>query len=217
MARNDYMNEPVEMIALQGWTGLEGKVRRNDRITVTERRARELEGYTRTRSPRMSISGERRPAGEPIRVPARAKRVHPRDGQTKGGPTPDHAKGRAQKAPQRQEDERVERKREQRDHEPDSGGGATASAQARAEELGISLSAVQGSGANGRITKPDVERAHELIQKAPKPTGDQQLDRFVADLQECTLEELREQRALYADEPDARFAQAVDAEIEARG
>lgn len=201
MARNDYMQEPVEMIALQNWSGREGKIRRGQKITVTEARARELEGYGRTRSPRMSIDGTRVEAGQPIVAPARARRVMD-SATTKGGPTADDRKGRPEKeVPEGKEPETTETK-----PAPD----ATASARKSAQELGVDLAEIMGSGAGGRITKPDVEYW------APPNTGDAQLDRFITDLRDCTLDELHEQRELYADEPDMRYVRAVDAEIGAR-
>lgn len=218
MARNDYMQEPVEMRALAAWSGREGKVRRNDRITVPEWRARELEGYTRTSSRKMNIDGTTTEAGQPTMVRARAVRVRHRDEtEDKGGPTPSDRRGHTPK--QRPENDRDETKRRdsEGDHKRDSSGGATAGAQARAQELGVDVEDVEGSGASGRVTKPDVEEHHRRHGPKQPGTGDPQLDRFTADLRECTADQLREQRELYAQANDQRFVEAVDAEIARRG
>lgn len=170
MARNDYMRQPVDMKALSSWTGREGKVRPKQIITVPEWRARELEGYRRTSSRRMGIDGTTTEAGTPYVGPARAVRIA--KGQTKGGPTVDDAHGRHDKPAQ--EDEHG-------DHDQDSGDAgqappdtpgegedaesaasqesvdATDGARELAGTEGVDLAEVHGTGAHGRVTKPDVE------------------------------------------------------------
>lgn len=221
MARNDYLNEPVRMQALASWSGQEGKVKRGQQITVTERRARELEGYQRTQSPRLALDGTRTPAGQPFKGRARAVRIHEADskGESKGGPTVRDKAGRNEKGqPPEQTEEKDRGSEAESNQQQNSSAGASAAAQARAEELGISLERVQGSGAHGRITKPDVEAAAERLkqEQAPPRTGDAQLDRFTADLRECSYAQLYEQRELYESEEDSRYLQAIDAEIKRR-
>lgn len=171
MARNDYMREPVEMRALSSWTGREGKVRRGQIVTVPEWRARELEGYRRTNSRRMGIDGTTTEAGTPYVGRARAVRIG--KGQTKGGPTMDDVDGRHDKTPAEET--------EHGDHDEDSGSAgqdppntpgegedaepaasqesvdATDGARDLAGTEGVDLALVVGTGAAGRVTKPDVE------------------------------------------------------------
>lgn len=220
MPRNDYMHELVWMKARASWTGREGKIKRGQHLQVPEWRARELEGYQRTQGRTMNVDGTTTEPGKATIVPARAVRLYPKEApppSTKGGPTPRDRKGQTDKrAPEGGDD--AQTKRDQRDHqrERQRGSGATASAQTRAEELGLDVEAVPGSGANGRVTKPDVDAHYENLKRQPAGTGDPHLDRFIAELEECDREQLAEQRALYAHESDTRYVQAVDAEIERR-
>ncbi len=205
MARNDYMNAPVEMRALTAWTGREGKVRRGDRITVTEARARELEGHERTQSRRMRVDGTVTEAGQPVKVKARAVRIDT-SMENKGGPTGDDRLGRTTKQPAQAPTEPAE------STETKPAPEATEAAKSHAAAHGVDLASIQGTGSGGKITKPDVDAHLE----APKSTGDPHLDRFIADLKDCDAAQLQETRALYEDESDQRYVRAVDAEIERR-
>jgi pyruvate/2-oxoglutarate dehydrogenase complex dihydrolipoamide acyltransferase (E2) component len=198
------------MRALTTWTGREGKVHRGDRITVTEARARELEGYQQTATRRMGLAGQNFDPEEPVKVKARAVRLHnaPADkGETKGGPRAEDRHGRTEKQPAQAPSGRTESTETKTPPE------ATEAAKAHAVAHGADLSAITGSGAGGKITKPDVDAY--LAQ--PPVTGDTHLDRFTADLRECDAYELQQQRVLYEDEADMRYVQAVDAEIARRG
>lgn len=210
MARNDYMQAPVEMRALTTWTGREGKVRRGDHITVTEARARELEGYQKTATRRMGIDGTITEAGQPVKVKARAVRVAgaaTAKGETKGGPIAEDRHGRTEKQPAQAPQKAPESTETKTPPE------ATEAAKAHAVAHGADLSLIPGTGSGGKITKPDVDAYLER----PASTGDAHLDRFIADLRDCDAYELQQQRVLYEDEVDMRYVQAVDAEIARRG
>ncbi len=144
----------VRMVALQRWRGREGAVNRGDVIDVDEARAKQLEGYDMRQGRAMTMRES--DAGDFTRHgPARARRLD--DGEDpaedKGGATvPErggHTEGEANEVPAELNDARPSR----------PGINATDGAQQAADEKGIDLSQVPGTGKDGRVTAADV-KAH---------------------------------------------------------
>jgi len=112
---------------------------------VSEGRARQLEGHESDSGRVLTATNPAEYQTRTVETSARAVRVDEREAMaTKGGGTGDERHGRPQ--PEQGQPAQAEVP------EPD----ATPGAREAAEEMGISLSAVEGTGANGRVTKADV-------------------------------------------------------------
>jgi pyruvate dehydrogenase E2 component (dihydrolipoamide acetyltransferase) len=138
----------ARMRAIRSWKGAEGRVRPGDEIEVTEDRARELEGYVRrtgrvlypTPTADQGYSRERRVAPRAVRLDNAEEGAMYED---KGGPTAAERGGHA-----------VSGETQSRAL-PD----ASPAAWRIAEEVGIDLDQVRGTGKGGRIIESDVRRA----------------------------------------------------------